>query len=213
MGIDWNNIPLKAFPDQRSRCARRRPAPDGKLPSLPPVRRRYCYYSISYDINFNHLDVAKQRPAIGDRRARVNLIKIAGNDSAYLECWGPTLPESYAELAVMSASRIAPDSIPSGPVHWPATNKSHSINDPASSHQSPRPECYSSHVLETIWSVSVGGGGGREDQDPVPAPAPAATFIKPATFINLPGEPRPQRCPTVWPLIINDLQPSCGGFR
>jgi hypothetical protein len=38
--------------------------------------------------------------------------------STYRPNWGPTLPFSKEELAVISSSRITPDSIPRGAMHW-----------------------------------------------------------------------------------------------
>lgn len=47
-----------------------------------------------------------------------------GNERCtYRPNWGPTLPLSKEELAVMSSSRIAPDSIPSGAMHWAETEE------------------------------------------------------------------------------------------
>lgn len=42
---------------------------------------------------------------------------------AYRARWGPTFPVSNVELAVISASGIAPDSMPSGAMHWAETNE------------------------------------------------------------------------------------------
>lgn len=38
---------------------------------------------------------------------------------AYLACCGPTFPTSWAELAVIWKSAIAPDSIPNESLHFP----------------------------------------------------------------------------------------------
>jgi len=43
--------------------------------------------------------------------------------STYLPCCGPTLLLSNEELAVMSSSFIAPDSIPNGAIHCAETEK------------------------------------------------------------------------------------------
>lgn len=67
MGIDWNNIPLKAFPDQRIRSARRRPV-NGKR----PIVCWYCYYSISFDINF----ISTYQNNNDSWYTRVNIIKV-----------------------------------------------------------------------------------------------------------------------------------------
>ncbi|KYN42507.1 hypothetical protein ALC56_03053, partial [Trachymyrmex septentrionalis] len=37
--------------------------------------------------------------------------------------WGPTFPVSKLELALISVSGIVPDSMPSGAMHWAATNE------------------------------------------------------------------------------------------
>lgn len=41
----------------------------------------------------------------------------------YLACCGPTFPTSWAELAVIWKSAIAPDSIPNESLHFPEIKK------------------------------------------------------------------------------------------
>ncbi|TGZ50942.1 Uncharacterized protein DBV15_11030 [Temnothorax longispinosus] len=48
---------------------------------------------------------------------------VRGSIFSSLLMWGPTFPVSKLELALISVSRIAPDSMPSGAMHWAATNE------------------------------------------------------------------------------------------
>ena len=48
----------------------------------------------------------------------LKLKKKEKDNNAYLACCGPTLPTSWAELAVIWKSAIAPDSIPKGDLHF-----------------------------------------------------------------------------------------------
>ncbi|EGI66566.1 hypothetical protein G5I_04898 [Acromyrmex echinatior] len=63
------------------------------------------------------------KDAVGINFCECPAISAALCQSRVDRAWGPTFPVSKLELALISVSGIVPDSMPSGAMHWAATNE------------------------------------------------------------------------------------------